>query len=309
MAMTGLSPAEAKQQIYDFYEEEYLTKNKVYVASLIDRINIDYNYLFKIDTNTTINFTYDVIGTLIIADNKGQNVFFEKDYVLVENVHSLMNNGVVKNIIEKVSIDYHYYNDLANKFRTNYGINTSSKLVVKLKINEKSMDDLLDLDNKSEMSLTIPLSEREVNINMLYEEVNKNSKVISKGRIVINNKYYIMISCIFLIISLIFLVKLLKLLSKVGGKQSNYDRYIRKILREYDRLIVNTKTPPDLNDKNVIRVNTFEELLDVRDNLKLPIKYYVVNEHEKSNFYISHHKEVYLLTVKAFEMEGKGNEK
>ena len=35
-------------------------------------------------------------------------------------------------------------------------------------------------------------------------------------------------------------------------KLSKYDKYINKLLREYDRLIVDTSTKPNVNDYNVL---------------------------------------------------------
>ena len=64
-------------------------------------------------------------------------------------------------------------------------------------------------------------------------------------------------------------------------------------------MIVETPTAPATSEiKNIVEVLKFEELLDVRDNLKLPIKYYVVSEHEESWFYINHEEELYLFRVK-----------
>ena len=72
-------------------------------------------------------------------------------------------------------------------------------------------------------------------------------------------------------------------------------------------MIVETETAPVINDNiNVIKVGKFQELLDVRDNLKLPIKYYVVNKHQKCYFFISHEEELYLLTIKEVDLE-EGN--
>ena len=50
--------------------------------------------------------------------------------------------------------------------------------------------------------------------------------------------------------------------------------------------------------KKIFNIDSFDELLDVRDNLKLPIKYYAAKEHEKCEFYITHDSELYLLNAK-----------
>ena len=46
----------------NFYENEYLEKDKVYVASLIDKILIDFKYDFDIEKENDLAFKYDVIA-------------------------------------------------------------------------------------------------------------------------------------------------------------------------------------------------------------------------------------------------------
>ena len=98
-------------------------------------------------------------------------------------------------------------------------------------------------------------------------------------------------------------IHLINLLLLTKNKKTNYDKYINKILNEYDRLIVETTTAPNIQDKNIIKINKFEELLDVRDNLKLPIKYFVISKHQKCQFYIDHEEEIYILTIKEVDIE------
>lgn len=75
------------------------------------------------------------------------------------------------------------------------------------------------------------------------------------------------------------------------------------MLNEYDRLIVETSTCPIISGDNVIVIDKFQELLDVRDNLKMPIMYYVVNKHQKCYFYILHENKIYLCVVKAVDLD------
>ena len=91
-------------------------------------------------------------------------------------------------------------------------------------------------------------------------------------------------------------------------KKTSYDKYINRILNEYDRLIVESTTEPDIKHSNIIKLPNFRELLDVRDNLKLPIMYYVVTKHTKCCFYIKHNDDLYLLTIKAVDLEQKSEE-
>ena len=94
-------------------------------------------------------------------------------------------------------------------------------------------------------------------------------------------------------------------MSKIGSSKTSYDKFVNKILKEYDRLVAETKSLPLFEKYNVMEINSFNELLDVRDNLKLPIMYYNVTAHQKAYFYIVYHDNLYLYTVKASDLSEK----
>lgn len=287
-----------------FYDQSYLEKNKLYVASLIDNINIDFNYNFSINDPSTVDFSYEIYGKLIIADESGSNTYFEKEYNLLNSKKARLENGLEKNITESIVIDYDYYNSLANDFKVSYGVDTESYLKVFLKINKKnSEEDTFTLNDSDELSITIPLSEKSIEIKMDYNDINESNSLLSPKQVSIHDKKWIITAAIFFLLSIIYVIKLTRLLSLLGTKKSNYDKYVNKILVEYDRLVVETLTCPDLAEYNVMKIKKFEELLDVRDNLKLPIMYYNLIKHQKSYFYVKHGEDIYLLTVKAVDME------
>ncbi len=295
----------------NFYEQDYLGKDMLYVASLIDHIDVDFNYNFMIDKNTSVDFTYDIIGKLVIADANGKSVFYEKEYTLLESATDSMDNNSTYQLAKSVSIDYPYYNSLANQFRINYGVDTTSNLTVyfKIKQNNDKAKETFVLNNDSVMSVTIPLSEKAVDIKLDYNEINDNKEVLDNSVVMVSNYLYIGLGILSILISLYSVVKLLRFVGYSIVKKSNYDKYINKLLKEYDRLIIETTTPPLLKDHNIIKINKFQELLDARDNLKLPVKYYVVSKHQKCYFYITHNDEIYLLTVKAIDMEEHSHDK
>ncbi|MBR3161879.1 MAG: hypothetical protein IKF19_04030 [Bacilli bacterium] len=283
----------------DFYESETLNKGMLYIASLIDKVDVSFNYVFDVDRNSNIDFRYDIVGKLIITDKSDNNkVFFEKDYSILKDTKDVMNSNKEHQIREEVSIDYDYYNDLANKFRIKYGVETNSNLIVYLKINERNKNsNSFILNNNSAMSLTIPLSQRAVNISMDYKEINKTSKLVSDEKLEIVSYPYLVLGIVFLLIGIYFVYRYVRLLWKLRVKSSKYERYIKRILNEYDRLIVETMSPPVLKDREIIEVDKFQELLDVRDNLRLPIKYYVSIKNKQSIFYINHGEELYILVI------------
>ena len=293
----------------DFYETNYLGKDMAYVASLIDYIDVTFNYGFNIDTKSNVDFTYDAIGVLTISDPSGENAFFEKEYNLLESSRDTIEKDTTYNVTKSINIDYNYYNRLANQFRTSYGVDTTSTLTVYFRVKQEGDNGSYNLNNNSNMSLVIPLSQKAVNIKLDYKEINQTNKVLNDSLVLVNNYLYIALGTLLIIVAMIITVKMIRLIKKIIPDKSTYDKYVNKILKEYDRLIIETTTAPRIKESKVISVNKFEELLDARDNLKLPIKYYIVQEHQEGYFYISHEDELYLLSIKNKELEEDKNEK
>lgn len=292
----------------DFYEEEYLGKDMAYVANLIDYVDVSFAYRFNIDKKSNVDFTYDAIGVLTISDQTGENVFFEKEYNLLDSDKGSISNDTSYIVNKNIKIDYNYYNALANQFKTNYGIETSSKLTVYFRVKQEGNNGNYNLNNNSNMSLIIPLSQKAVNIKLDYQEINQTNKLLSDSIVLVNNYVYIGIGVLFIVFAMILVVKLVRIIKRIIPRKSSYDKYVNKILKEYDRLIIETTTSPRMKDSKIVTIKKFEELLDARDNLKLPIKYYIVKEHHECYFYINHEDELYLLKVKDINLEEDKNE-
>ncbi|MBQ3512015.1 MAG: hypothetical protein IJA30_06965 [Bacilli bacterium] len=290
----------------NFYESDYLGKNKVYIANLIDNIEINFRYNYNIEKPSNVDFNYSIVAKLTIDDGSSKNNYFEKEYVLLNNQRKSIKSGTNYNLNEKVKIDYAYYNNLANSFKQQFGLDTTSYLTVYLRVNKNTnIENASNAVENSTMFVKIPLSEKAINIELNYQDINNSNYVIQNIDTKTDNIIFGILSIISLIAMLVFGIKTLRLLILLRGKKSIYDKYVEKILNEYDRLIVENGTGPDTSNTNVIKISKFEELLDVRDNLKLPIMYYVVTKHTKCCFYIKHNDDLYLLTIKSVDLEQK----
>lgn len=290
----------------DFFPSSSLGMNMTYVANLIDSIDINYDYKFDIDKDSDIKFTYYTYAILDITDSNG-NSFFTKNYQLSEPEEVILNKASKTDITKKVNIDYDYYNSLANHFRSTYGVSTESKLKVYLKIMKTNQDNSITLNfvESEPFALEIPLSEKNVNINMNYKAVNENNEVLSRPAYSMIDKESLIISVCFLVLTFCTIVYMVRFIIKIQVKKTEYDKVIAKILREYDRLIVTTSSKPDLHSERLVKVKEFNELLDVRDTVQLPIMYYEVTKHQKCYFYINQNNILYLLTIKAIDLENK----
>ena len=282
----------------DFYEQEYLGKDMLYVASLIDKIHLDFKYKFELQEKETLDFNYKIVGKLSITNSQNSKSYFEKTYTLLENKAVAMKNANSQEIKESIDIDYPHYNELANNFKNAYGVDTESYLIVYMIIEKKNNDDSsFVLNSNSMLNIKIPLSEKSVNIELDYKDINNTSNIIKDKKITISNILLLVLSVILILMALIVVIKIIRMINSLGGKKSAYDKFVSKTLKEYDRLIAESGSLLSFDNKEVISVNKFTELLDIHDNLQLPIMYYEVVKHELSYFYISHSNTVYLFTV------------
>lgn len=290
----------------NFYSQNCLDKNMSYVSSLIKNVGLTFNYDLNTSEQLNVKTEYEVTAKLVISNAENTSKYFEQKYILQDKTSegiSQINNEY--KISKNIDIDYDYYNTIASTFKSQYGVETNSYIEVSFQVfhTNKEIEDIR-VPSPSPVILNIPLSQKSININMTASGVNKQeTQNIESSIFTLNNIICLFIGIIALIVCLISSLKIAKMLTLIKEKKNNYDKFIEKILREYDRLIVETSTLPKFNNYFLTKVNSFGELIDVRDNLRLPIMYYEVAKHQKCHLYIIDNKNLYLLTVKAVDME------
>lgn len=288
----------------DFYPNDYLDKDMIYVSSLIDYISVNFNYDFKIDENIDAKFTYNIMGELVILDESGKKTYFTKEYNLLSSSNEIQDKNTY-NINQNIEIDYDEYNTIANEFKSSFGVETTSYLRIYLNIQKYSNNELIKLDNvSSKIYLDIPLSEKSINMTIDYSNLNQSKSFIKEQNNILDNSIYIIITAAFILISIVTLSKIMYLITVLfPSKKNTYDKYINKIIKEYDRLIAETSHCPVFSEYKIINIADFKELVDVRDNLKKPIMHYTLKEHFESYFYIIDDMNLYLVKITNEDLE------
>ena len=288
-----------KDNIY--YEDKYLDKNMSYIANLIDYISVDYNYNFKADTLFDGEYSYKIRADLEILNAENKTLFFTKKYDLIKEKTFTIENQNEYNIVENIKIDYDHYNSLANGFKSSYGVDTESNLIIYLdiyrNIDQNSINNP-NINGNGTIKLTIPLSEKAINIKMDSMEINNKKVITSLDDYYLEDIKYLIIGIISLIVSLYLFIKIVKRLSRLSISPTDYDKTLKKILNQYDRLIVTTSSMPNLEKNNIIKLKEFVELLDAKDNLHKPIFFIEVTPHQKAYFFIQDDDKIILFTLK-----------
>lgn len=289
----------------DTYDNNYLEKDMSYITSIIDYIETNLKYSFKVNQESYYNFKYQILGDLIIEDKDAKDkIYYKNTFKLSDEIEENIENEKQYGIDKTIQLDYWYYNGLANKFKDNYGVNTNSYLKVYIKIDaETDKTNYYSFKTKKEPNIIIPLAENSIKINI--NNIDSKQKVGEKPEIYLRSLPLLLLGLVLLLVSILIITQVFLNIIHLRPKKSLYDKTIDKILKEYDDIIVNTTTPPERDEKTIVQVKEFKELLDAYNNLKEPIKYHIINEHNKSEFYIVHNDELYLLTMKSVDLENK----
>lgn len=293
-----------------YYKEPYLQKNMQYIASLIDNVDVNFNYNFNVNQNIDYKYTFYVQADIAVTSSEDKSkIIYSKTDKLTQPSTIIKENSNGFNISQNVNINYDKYNNLVKGFKSSYAINANSNLILSLfvEIEDEKGNKIKSLD-KDTIKLTIPLTEQMIDISMDSNEINNSNNVNIYKDFNISNKITFLFAIISLITAVVFIIRLMLFLKKTSAKKTIYDVTLSKILREYDRVIVNSKKIIDLN-QDVIDVKNFNELLDVRDNLEKPIIFSEVHKGQKSVFIVKTPNETYRYILKFVDLQNNQEKK
>ena len=274
----------------NFFEKEYLGEGVTYISSLINYIDIDFNYKITFDKLLSGNYKYKVKATILANKVNEDGKYWSKEYLLEEKDNTFEDSTYVS-ANQHIKLDYQQYNDLLSSFKKEYGLAIDGVLHVEMIVDlDASIDDdsTIMCDNQCNhlkknnvLKMDIPLTQNSVDIS-----INTNESSVSNGKIVYDKKVsdsisYIIIKCfglVSLLSSLIVLVFMVKYIIRKRKMISAYQKEIKKILSTYDSIIVNSENMTNLSNYNVIEVNGFEELLDAHSEVRMPINYIEIND-------------------------------
>ena len=272
----------------NFFEEEYLEKDKQYIANLIDYIQTQFSYnLDNIKNIDEYYYAYGIDATVNVEDKtQKKSIYTAQKNLLPEKIST--SNGGIK-ISEDLKIDYNEYNNLISKFVDVYNLDdTNSTLNVDmyLKIG-KTKEEINSAIAEKVASLTIPLTTKTVGIDLSYNllDSGKESEIFTK---VNNGKYgYLVFSIILFVVAIGICIYTMKYFNDTRTDETIYNSKLRRILYTYKSYIQKAELS-ELNFEGyqTIYIDSFNDLLEIRDTLQEPILMMENKEKTDSHFII-----------------------
>ena len=276
-----------------YYNKEYLDEGMQYISGIIDYIDLNYRYKINFDKKDEYNVSTKVVADVKIVDSDNNDkIIFEKKETLKDTTTKVSDI----NINDEIKLDYKKYNALTNEFKTNYGISANCKLYLDYII---SYDGVQNKLGKAPITIKvmIPLSEQMVNITK-DPNISNNSSIIIESS---GNVIMFVLALAFVLLTVVTLAAFFVTLKNRIDSESKYERFVKKILRDNDSYITIAKEYNVDKTKNIIKIDSFKELMDVRNNIEKPIVYTEL-DNDNSVFSIMDN-EIYEYRVSRGEMD------
>ena len=280
-----------------YYPEEYL-KDKAYVASLISKIAADFSYKMNIQADS-VDYTYKIDAILNIVHENSMKTVYEEIISLIPE--KTVSNGSIFEIKESVDISFKEYNDKINKFFDDLKLNENdfeSVLTVKLSVSAIATSEALvsTAANNYDVSLNIPLADLITIPEVTTSPIKENKLALKNAVDATIFKDTAVYGGICEAVVLLVLV-LFSILSK--NDDINYANKVQRLVNSYKSFIQKITNEFDNEGYQLLFVETFNEMLAIRDTIQSPILMSENKDQTKTQFLIpTNTKILYVYEIK-----------
>ncbi len=294
-----------KVYLYDnsFIDDPYLKPGQMYVSDLVK--NIELNFLFNYSGNKKVNldYNYKIDGeingeypsTTSAIDTTDTKVW-NKTYSFLDTTNKTIKENPSFTINEKVNIDFANYNKEVITFKNQLGLPINASLKITMTININGTCDGSKINDEKKIILDIPLGKQAFSITEDYKKTDSTQIFNTVEKVKALNQTEMKIGiAIFGLAIMIFIVSF-KAIFNIQ-KKTKYNKDLDKILKDYGEIIVEVIDPIIQNDLDIINVKNIEEMIDLEEELRIPITFYEEIPNKKGIFVIVHNNIIYQYTL------------
>lgn len=286
----------------DIYETNKLDEDKKYITSMVDNILLDFNYDILYSDYVNGFYSYSVDTSLVAYEDDINDSLWTKEENIMPNKVIVMDKNNFDNIVinDKVKIDFVKYKKILEDFKNKYDIPVSGYLMVSIKLNLMNEFNKFNKpveDNKI-IKVIIPLSYKTFKIKVIndnngifdYSEFSKRNNV---------NYILVIIGVFFGSSGLSLLIVIIKEMIELSRSESKYTKELKKILKDYGKIIINVKQFYKDKKYNLIYVDSFSELMEVYNNKQTLISFKEIKKNKEAVFLIIDGDDAWIYLLKA----------
>lgn len=273
----------------DFYEQEWQESGKAYVASLVQGIAADFSYRLAMDArDVAYAYTYRVDAQLEIANKHTGAPIYQSVRTLAEEQSHLQSSSEDLVIEQSVLVDYGYYNGEAERFIKTYQLpDTSSTLILQMHVSVEGNCNSFEQSTHNDyvQTIRVPLTKETVEINVTSTVPDDDSRVLACSSAT-NPAGYLWASVTCFSLAILLAIVLVVYVIKTRNHDINYALRVRRIVSAYRSFIQQINNDFDLSLYQAVAVNSFPEMLGIRDTIGAPVLMYENEDKTCTHFYI-----------------------
>lgn len=274
----------------NYIKLDYMEEGKTYVADLVSTIDVDFNYSIESSKDFDSEYVYDIYALATVNHNSTGKELWTEELKLVENVSVSPENSNTISISNSVSLPYNQLNTKVKAFKAEYNIPITSYVDLKLIVKDKNTNQKI-----TSTGLSMDLFEDVFEVK--EDHTGKSVTNITESKE--PNKIVVAIEGIIVIISALYVVFIIyNTINSTINKKSYYSRTIYRILKNYGDIVAELVKPVDLTGLKVIDVKNFDQMLDVEEELRIPIMFFETVKNEEGHFVLVHRDMAYRYILK-----------
>lgn len=273
-----------------FFATPTLEMNRTYVSNLVDKINMDFTYSMSGNKKAKTKYTYQIVAVSSIkyssSNTDGDDTIWSKQYVLVEPKEFEIDgsNFVIK---ENCDINFATYNDEVKQFQQNLRIPILADLQVKLIVRSES--NVPNVEDKvmesSIMNMKMDLDQDVFVVEKQFENADTKNILDATETTKDINKPVFIIGCVLVVAGVMIILDSVRKSIKFS-KKTDYAIALNRILKNYGDIVAEIVSPIEIDNLNVIEVKNFDQLLDIEEEIRMPILFYETIPDEQGEFVI-----------------------
>jgi len=249
------------------------TSSTAYLAELTDKIATRFHYDFRGSEPADLNYKYSVDAQVRTTygskdSPQGLSTVWSKQYRLLEPVSGTKNTKDLT-FDPVVDIPFSQFVSDVGQFKKTFSAPLNSEMIVNLNVQVSGTVNGTPFTSNKTSTVSTSLDQDVYQLGVKFEKEDNQQVKSSRTRPLTDTiaTYELLIAAVLAVAGMAYFVLGLRR----QRAQTPYQRELERIYRFHDGIIVRAKHPANLARKNVVSVQSFDDLLNLEEELKTPI--------------------------------------
>lgn len=250
--------------------------NNAYVTALTKAIQAQYQYRFEAPGASDVSYRYEAVATVSAlyaegdkSDFGGRSSVWRRVDRLVEPKAQPAPSNTSFSISPTIDIPFLEYRQEMERFNEALDLSLGSEVTVTVTVTVQGVIDGSDFSDTQTATLTVPLGQQLYTINTNLEKEHIGFVGPSGITTVDDIRQYLPQLIAIAVAATGVVCIFFGLRRRVGG--TPYQRELDRIYRYHDGIIIRTNKVAKLADKSVVEVDSFDDMLNLQEELNVPI--------------------------------------